>query len=144
MTACAATYNPPTSGPMATVRFWLSERTPITSLESFESRSCDGRTSLGTLSAPKVAKTPEQSTLVATVRANQEFILKFASFQNGYPVSTTCRATLAFTPREGVAYSVWIDFDTGTGRCLAMLQEIDRDSGRLLLTRDGSSTPARC
>jgi hypothetical protein len=143
MVACATPYKPPTTGPLATVRFWVSERSPLTNLDSFESRSCDGRAYLGTVLSKKAAKTPEQATLVTTVRANQEFIAKFHSEIGGY-ITYSCRGTVAFTPREGVTYSVWIDFDAGTRRCLAMVQEVDRDSGRLVPTRDNSLTRPSC
>lgn len=139
--SCTARYVPPTSGPTATVTFTTTERTPLTTVFTFDSRECDNVKAVG--SVLHVEDRPDVGRLVAKVRAEAEYIATFRMLTNGY-INISCYSTVAFKPKDGEDYTLTFDYDSIGRVCRSQISRWDSLASRFVRPEEVSLSPPRC
>ena len=139
--SCAGKYVQPTSGPTATVTFTTTERTPQTTVFTFDSRKCDNVKAVG--SVVHVEGRPDVGRLVAKVSADVEYITTFRMLMNGY-ITISCYSTVAFQPKSGEDYKLTFDYDAIGRVCRSQIGRWDSTTSSFVRPEEASFSPPSC
>jgi len=122
LSGCAATYEPPTTGPRSTVNYSNLASTNIIYFDFFEnSKICGNRR--------PIEQIHEKQKFSTQVKTNEDVTFRIM-YSSGFPTVTTCDMYHTFEAKEGYDYEITSDFDGS----LCIVEVIE--------TKDGLSQPA--
>jgi hypothetical protein len=145
-------YTPPTSGKTATISFHVPSTVPNrVGVYAFDSRQCDGKTSIGTIWPEDNGVTsfykafgPVPSTIETPIKADREFIATLAFATGGSMYNISCNNTIAISPSEGGKYNATFEFDFLKGYCATIVTKWNDTLGKAETLISSTKPPTKC